>query len=176
MVICFTPAGIIRQRPQNVPRTIGSVSVALSGNIISLISSTTRASLLFVFTIAWVVFAFVILINTYLITRELRILQEGVKKISTGEFGCKIESQDVSNEVKELFNEFNDMSNRLHIYEEQNIEQLTLEIANTSSVSPQTKEMVLNEFYEVCLAQQYMAPRTVIDFSCFDRWVSLFAV
>jgi len=106
---------------------IGSVTVALSGNIINQISSTTRASLLFVFTIAWVVFAFVILINTYLITRELRILQDGVKKISTGEFGYKIEGQDVSTEVKELFNEFNDMSNRLHIYEEQNIEQLTLE-------------------------------------------------
>lgn len=107
--------------------TLGTVTVALSGNVISQISSTTRASLLFVFVIAWVVFAFVILINTYLITRELRILQEGVKKISTGEFGYKIEDQDVSNEVKELFNEFNDMSNRLHIYEEQNIEQLTLE-------------------------------------------------
>ena len=106
---------------------IGSVTVALSGNVISQISSTTRASLLFVFTIAWVVFAFVILINTYLITRELRILQNGVKKISTGEFGYKIADQDVSSEVKELFNEFNDMSNRLHIYEEQNIEQLTLE-------------------------------------------------
>lgn len=107
--------------------SIGTVTVALSGSVISQISSTTRASLLFVFTIAWVVFAFVILINTYLITRELRLLQEGVKKISTGEFGYKIEGQDVSTEVKELFNEFNDMSNRLHIYEEQNIEQLTLE-------------------------------------------------
>ena len=107
--------------------TLGTVTVALSGNVISQISSTTRASLLFVFVIVWVVFAFVILINTYLITRELRILQEGVKKISTGEFGYKIEDQDVSNEIKELFNEFNDMSNRLHIYEEQNIEQLTLE-------------------------------------------------
>lgn len=107
--------------------TLGTVTVALSGNVISQISSTTRASLLFVFVIAWVVFAFVILINTYLITRELRILQEGVKKISTGEFGYKIEDQDVSTEIKELFNEFNDMSNRLHLYEEQNIEQLTLE-------------------------------------------------
>lgn len=106
---------------------LGTVTVALSGNVISQISSTTRASLLFVFVIAWVVFAFVILINTYLITRELRILQEGVKKISTGEFGYKIEDQDVSTEIKELFNEFNDMSNRLHLYEEQNIEQLTLE-------------------------------------------------
>ena len=31
------------------------------------------------------------------------------------------------------------------------------EIANTSSVSPQTKEKVLSEFYEICLAQQYIA-------------------
>lgn len=105
----------------------GSVTVGLSGNIISQISSTTRNSLMFVFMVAWIVFAFVILINTYLITRELRILQEGVKKISTKEFGYKIEGKDVSTEVKELFNSFNDMSTRLHLYEEQNVEQLTLE-------------------------------------------------
>lgn len=40
---------------------------------------------------------------------------------------------------------------------EEEIEQLTLEIANTSSVSPTTKEEILGEFYEVCLAQQYIA-------------------
>ncbi len=106
---------------------IGSVTVGLSGNIISQISSTTRASLLFVFAVAWLVFAFVILINTYLITRELRILHDGVQKISSGNFGYKIEGENVSNEVQELFNSFNDMSARLHLYEEQNIEQLTLE-------------------------------------------------
>jgi flagellar motor switch protein FliG len=43
-----------------------------------------------------------------------------------------------------------------HLKEEE-IEQLTLEIASINSVSPQTKEAVLNEFYEVCLAQQYIA-------------------
>ncbi len=107
--------------------SIGSVTVGLSGDIISQISSTTRASLLFVFAVAWLVFAFVILINTYLITRELRILHDGVQKISSGNFGYKIEGENVSNEVQELFNSFNDMSARLHLYEEQNIEQLTLE-------------------------------------------------
>ncbi|MBE7709971.1 MAG: cell wall metabolism sensor histidine kinase WalK [Cyanobacteria bacterium SIG32] len=106
---------------------VGAVTVGLSGNIISQISSTTRASLLFVFALAWLVFAFVILINTYLITRELRILHDGVRKISGGNFGYKIEGENVSNEVQELFDSFNDMSARLHIYEEQNIEQLTLE-------------------------------------------------
>ena len=43
-----------------------------------------------------------------------------------------------------------------HLKEDE-IEDLTLEIANTRSVSPQTKESVLNEFYQVCLAQQYIA-------------------
>lgn len=113
---------------------VGAVTVGLSGSIISQIKSTTRASLLFVFMMVWVVFAFVILINTYLITRELRILQEGVKNISTGNFGYKIEGQDVSSEVRELFNAFNEMSAKLHIYEEQNIEQLTLERNKLESI------------------------------------------
>ena len=113
---------------------VGAVTVGLSGSIISQIKSTTRASMLFVFMMVWVVFAFVILINTYLITRELRILQEGVKNISTGNFGYKIEGQDVSSEVRELFNAFNDMSAKLHIYEEQNIEQLTLERNKLESI------------------------------------------
>ena len=43
-----------------------------------------------------------------------------------------------------------------HLKEDE-IEQLTLEIANTGSISPQLKEEVLKEFYEVCLAQQYSA-------------------
>ena len=106
---------------------MGSVTVGLSGSIVGKVSSTTRASILFVFVIVWLVFAFVILINTYLITRELRILHEGVRKISTGEFGYKIEENDVSEEVLGLFNAFNDMSMRLNLYDEKNIEQLTLE-------------------------------------------------
>ncbi len=43
-----------------------------------------------------------------------------------------------------------------HLKEEE-IEELTLEIANTRSITPQLKETVLSEFYEICLAQQYIA-------------------
>ena len=43
-----------------------------------------------------------------------------------------------------------------HLKEEE-IEELTLEIANTRSITPQVKEEILNEFYEICLAQQYIA-------------------
>ncbi len=42
-----------------------------------------------------------------------------------------------------------------HLKEDE-IEQLTLEIANIRNVTPAEKEAVLNEFYEVCLAQQYI--------------------
>jgi flagellar motor switch protein FliG len=43
-----------------------------------------------------------------------------------------------------------------HLREEE-IETLTLEIANTRSISPATKDQVMDEFYEICLAQQYIA-------------------
>ncbi len=43
-----------------------------------------------------------------------------------------------------------------HLKEDE-IEELTLEIANTRSISPQVKEEVLEEFYQICLAQQYIA-------------------
>lgn len=43
-----------------------------------------------------------------------------------------------------------------HLKEDE-IEALTLEIANTRSVSAATKDKVLDEFYEICLAQQYIA-------------------
>ena len=43
-----------------------------------------------------------------------------------------------------------------HLKEEE-IEELTLEIANTRSITPQIKEGVIEEFYQICLAQQYIA-------------------
>ncbi|MBQ3902117.1 MAG: flagellar motor switch protein FliG [Lachnospiraceae bacterium] len=43
-----------------------------------------------------------------------------------------------------------------HLKEDE-IEELTLEIANTRSVAPDIKEEVINEFYQICLAQQYIA-------------------
>ena len=43
-----------------------------------------------------------------------------------------------------------------HLKEDE-IEQLTLEIANTRSIPQSVKDDVMDEFYEVCLAQQYIA-------------------
>lgn len=43
-----------------------------------------------------------------------------------------------------------------HLKEEE-IEQLTLEIANIRTVTPEEKERVMEEFYQICLAQEYIA-------------------
>ena len=43
-----------------------------------------------------------------------------------------------------------------HLKEEE-IEELTLEIANTRTITPQVRDDVLEEFYQVCLAQQFIA-------------------
>ncbi len=48
-------------------------------------------------------------------------------------------------------------ANVFKFLKEEEIEQLTLEIANTRSINQSLKEEVLDEFYEVCLAQQYIS-------------------
>jgi len=47
-------------------------------------------------------------------------------------------------------------SNVFKFLKEDEVEQLTLEIANTKNITPSVKDEVLDEFYEVCLAQQYV--------------------
>ncbi|MBR2526460.1 PAS domain-containing protein [bacterium] len=106
---------------------VGSVMVGLSGTIINEITDTTTMSLIMVFALTWGLIVLVMLAHTILTTKELKLLQDGVKKISSGTFGIKVESQGMSKEAKQLFEAFNDMSSRLHKYEEQNIGQLTLE-------------------------------------------------
>ncbi|MDR1689574.1 MAG: flagellar motor switch protein FliG [Clostridiales bacterium] len=45
---------------------------------------------------------------------------------------------------------------------EEEIETLTLEIANISTVMPAVKDAVVDEFYQICIAQQYIAEGGII--------------
>ena len=113
---------------------VGSVEVGLSGTIIDNISSMTKVSVSIVFLLIWLVIAGIVYMNSSIITTELRKLYQGVKKISSGEFGYKLDDKDVDNEVKELYNAFNDMSEKLSRYNEQTIESLTFERNKLESV------------------------------------------
>ena len=113
---------------------VGSVTVGLSGTIMDNISATSKFSIGLVFLLAWLVIVGIIYMNSSIITSELRRLYQGVKKISGGEFGYKIDDKNVDNEVKELYNAFNDMSEKLSRYNEQTIESLTFERNKLESV------------------------------------------
>ena len=113
---------------------VGSVTVGLSGTIIDNISATTKVSLSFVFLLAWIVIVGIICMNSAIITTELRKLYQGVKKISSGEFGYTLDDKNVDKEVKELYSAFNDMSEKLSRYNEQTIESLTFERNKLESV------------------------------------------
>ena len=106
---------------------IGSVQLGLTGNTMHMMGKATRNLMIVIFTVAWILSIAAILINTLLITRQITLLVDGVKKISTGEFGYKLASKDLWGEIKQLFEAFNDMSTRLRQYEEKNIDQLTYE-------------------------------------------------
>lgn len=115
-------------------KVVGSVMVGLSGTIIGSITDTTTTSLIMIFALTWGLIVLVMLTHAILSTKELQVLQDGVKKISSGTFGIKIESHGMSKEAKQLFEAFNDMSTRLHKYEEQNVGQLTLEKNKLESI------------------------------------------
>jgi len=106
---------------------IGSVTVGLTGKIIDEVTAMTRLSLLVAFIICWLTIGLIIIMNLLIATRELKSLYDGVKRLSSGEFGYKIEIKNASREVRELYKAFNDMSERLHVYNESSVETLMLE-------------------------------------------------
>lgn len=100
-----------------------SVTIGMSGkNIIPLITSSKKL-IIYIFSIIWLGFSILLLINYLLMSKELKKLYKGVRQIATGQFGYKLESEN----LEELTDAFNDMSNILSKYEEQNVEQLMLE-------------------------------------------------
>ena len=109
------------------PVVTGSVTIGLTGSIVDEVSSMTRLSLAIAFVIAWLTIALIIIMNTLIATKELRTLCDGVKKLASGEFGYKINSKGVSKEAREVFKAFNNMSEKLHSYNETSIESLMLE-------------------------------------------------
>lgn len=106
---------------------IGSVTIGLTGSIINEVSSMTRLSLAIAFIIAWLTIGLIIIMNTLIATKELRTLCDGVRKLSSGEFGYKINFKGASKEAREVFRAFNEMSAKLHSYNESSIESLMLE-------------------------------------------------
>lgn len=115
-------------------KVIGSIQLGLTGYTMKIVGQAARYLMMVIFSIAWVLSIVAVSINTLLIARQIKLLVAGVRKISTGEFGYKLNSNDLWGEIKQLFEAFNDMSLKLRNYEEKNIDQLTYERNKFESV------------------------------------------
>ena len=91
------------------------------------IPTYTKLSLIFAFIICWLTIGAIIIINFILYTREMNTLYNGVKKLSAGQFGYKLNDKNVSKEVLELYKAFNIMSERLQTYNESSLDSIMLE-------------------------------------------------
>ncbi len=161
-------------------QVIGSIQLGLTGHTMDIVGKATRNLMIVVFTIAWFLSIAAVFINTMLITRQIKLLSEGVKRISSGEFGYKIKSKDLWGDIKRLFESFNNMSVKLRQYEEKNIDQLTYErnkleavlmsIANGVIVCDKTDTIVLAN--NAALDMLKAKPKEVISTRILDFYDS----
>ncbi len=108
-------------------RYLGSVNIRLTGQTLQQILSSTRNIILAVFLCAWLLTIIAVSANTYILHKHLRRLVQGVKRLSTGDFGYRISENDLWGELRTLAESFNDMSVRLRAYEDQNLDTITFE-------------------------------------------------
>lgn len=119
---------------QEGKRIIGSVQLGLTGHTMKIVGKAAKYLMMIIFSIAWILSIAAVSINTLLIVRQIKLLVSGVRRISTGEFGYKLNSKDLWGEIKQLFEAFNDMSSKLREYEDKNIDQLTYERNKLESI------------------------------------------
>lgn len=106
---------------------VGSVSLGLSGASVNQNIQLGKQWFALIFLASWLVALLAVLFNTYIWSKHLKQLSEGVQRLSSGEFGFQIDERSLWGELKTLALAFNDMSARLQAYEAQNIETLKLE-------------------------------------------------
>ena len=103
-----TPFTILIKTDSNLLRSNVKLSIVCSLYLLNFSDISLNAeynsftSLSFVFLLAWIVIVGIICMNSAIITTELRKLYQGVKKISSGEFGYTLDDKNVDKEVKEL--------------------------------------------------------------------------
>ena len=108
-------------------KPLGMVHVKLTGGIRAGLITSTKYFLILPFIGAWLFALLFTFCISYIWTKHLKVLVDGVRKVSSGEFGFQIPAQELWGQVQQLAFAFNDMSNRLKVYENQNIESLTFE-------------------------------------------------
>lgn len=113
---------------------LGVLAIGINPNPTAAASShLTRDVTIAVFVAIWAMVILGGVLNALIITRPIKELLNGVMSIATGNFQQRIDLP-FGGELGALISSFNNMAERLEIYEEQNIEELTAEKAKLETL------------------------------------------
>lgn len=113
---------------------LGVMAIGINPNPTVVASSgLTRDVTIAVFISIWVMVILGAVFNALQITKPIKELLSGVKNIAAGNFKQRIDLP-LGGELGELIFSFNEMAEKLEIYEEQNIDELTAEKAKLETL------------------------------------------
>jgi two-component system, OmpR family, sensor histidine kinase NblS len=132
-----TPSGVVTDIFVPVifeGKSLGVLALGINPNPAVVASSgLTRDVTIAVFVSIWVMVILGAVFNALQITQPIKELLSGVKNIAAGNFKQRIDLP-LGGELGELIGNFNEMAEKLEIYEEQNIEELTAEKAKLDTL------------------------------------------
>ncbi len=132
-----TPEGIVTDvfvAIEHEGKFLGTLAIGINPNP-TVVASTglTRDVTIAVFVSIWVMVILGAVFNALQITKPIKELLSGVKNIASGNFKQRIDLP-LGGELGELIDSFNEMAEKLEIFEEQNIDELTAEKAKLETL------------------------------------------
>ena len=132
-----TPEGVVTDvfvPIEHEGKFIGTLAIGINPNP-TVVASTglTRDVTIAVFVSIWVMVLLGAVFNALQITKPIKELLSGVKNIAAGNFKQRIDLP-LGGELGELIDSFNEMAEKLEIFEEQNIDELTAEKAKLETL------------------------------------------
>ncbi len=132
-----TPEGVVTDvfvPIEHEGKFLGVLAIGINPNP-TVVASTglTRDVTIAVFVSIWVMVILGAVFNALQITKPIKELLSGVKNIASGNFKQRIDLP-LGGELGELIDSFNEMAEKLEIFEEQNIDELTAEKAKLETL------------------------------------------
>ncbi len=132
-----TPEGVVTDVFVSIDhegKFLGTLAIGINPNP-TLVASTglTRDVTIAVFVSIWVMVLLGAVFNALQITKPIKELLSGVQNIASGNFKQRIDLP-LGGELGELIESFNEMAEKLEIFEEQNIDELTAEKAKLETL------------------------------------------
>jgi signal transduction histidine kinase len=108
-------------------KVIGQVVLTLTGRRLQDLLEMSQPILIVPFASAWLLTVLVIMVMTYVWMKQLELIVNAVQRLSKGEFGVRLPALHFTGLQRQLAEDINEMSRRLKIYEDHNIETILFE-------------------------------------------------